>query len=184
MDKKNMSKEVLWITRTAIFLALLVVTQVGTAALGNTFITGSAVNFILIVCVMTCGLASGATIAVISPILAKLVGIGPLWALIPFIIIGNVVLVVLWHIIGNKSFGDNKILSYIVAAIVAAAAKFAVLFLGIVKIAVPVLLELPQPQANMISGMFSLPQLVTALIGGVIAIVVLPVLKKAIKVNG
>ena len=51
-----MNKEkTLWITRTAIFVALLVVLQAATAALGNTIITGSVVNMLLVVSVMTCG---------------------------------------------------------------------------------------------------------------------------------
>jgi len=183
MGKQGMSKSVLWITRTAIFTALLVVAQVGTAPLGNTFVTGTAVNLLLIITVMICGMASGVTIAVISPVMAKLLGIGPFWALIPFIIIGNITLVVLWHLIANKSFGNKKIFSYVIAAIVAAVAKFAVLYLGIVKIAVPLILQLPEKQATMISGMFSISQLVTALLGGVAAIIIVPPIKAAISKN-
>ena len=184
MDKKNMNKGALWITRTAIFAALLLVVQVGTAPLSNTLITGSAVNMILIVSVMACGLSSGLAIATISPVLAKIVGIGPLWSLIPFIIFGNIVLVLLWHIIGNKSFGNNKFISYTAAAVIAAVAKFGVLYVGVVKIAVPLVLKMEGKQAIMISTMFSVPQLITALIGGAIAIAIVPVLKNAIAANG
>ena len=183
MVEKNMRKEVLWITRTAIFTALLVVVQAATASLGNTFVTGTMVNWLLIITVMTCGLASGLTIATISPIIAKLFGIGPFWILIPFIIIGNITLVVLWNLIGNRSFGDKKITSYIIAAIIAAVAKFVVLYLGVVQIAVPIILRLPEKQAMAISGMFSIPQLITALAGGVLAIIILPVMKEAISKN-
>jgi hypothetical protein len=55
-----------------------------------------------------------------------------------------------------------------------------VLYVGIVRIAVPVLLGLPERQAAVISGMFSLVQLITALIGGALAAVILPVLQKAV----
>ena len=65
----------------------------------------------------------------------------------------------------------------------AAAAKFLVLYLGIVKLAVPVILGLPEPQATVISGTFSLPQLVTALLGGILALPVTQVLKKAGKIK-
>lgn len=86
-----MNKErTLWITRTAIFVALLVVLQAATAALGNTIITGSVVNMLLVVSVMTCGMMSGLCVSVISPIMAKLIGIGPLWSLISFIAAGNI----------------------------------------------------------------------------------------------
>lgn len=41
-------KRIIRITRTAVFLVLLIVLQAATAPLGNTLLTGSAVNFLLI----------------------------------------------------------------------------------------------------------------------------------------
>ncbi|MEA5039734.1 MAG: ECF transporter S component [Clostridiaceae bacterium] len=176
MDKNK--KTLRWITRTAIFVALLVVVQAATAGLGNQFVTGSAVNLILIVSVMTCGLSSGATVAIVSPLFAKLFGIGPLWQIIPMIMLGNFVLVLLWRLLGNR--GDRK-MWYPVALIAAAGIKFLVLWLGVAKWIVPIVLGLPAPKAAVVSAAFSWPQLVTALIGGVLAILVLPLVKKAIK---
>lgn len=175
----NQREKTIWITRTAAFLALLVVLQAATAPLGNTLVTGTLVNALLIVSVMTCGVMSGAVVAGISPILAKLVGIGPLWGLIPFIALGNMVLILVWYFAGNR--GKNRYMSDAAAVILAAAAKFLTLYLGIVKLAVPVLLGLPEPQASMVSQMFSLPQLFTALLGGAVALPVIRVLKKAVQ---
>jgi len=172
-------RNLLWITRTAIFIALLIVLQVATAPLGNIIVTGSIVNLLLIVSVMTYGLASGLTVAAISPVMAKFLGIGPLWSLIPFIAAGNIVLVLLWHFIGNQCIG-RKYAAYIVALFCAAVSKFLVLYIGIVQIAVPVFLGLQEQQAAVISNMFSIPQLVTALVGGTFAIILFPRLKKAI----
>ncbi|MCL2508163.1 MAG: ECF transporter S component [Oscillospiraceae bacterium] len=175
-----MSKKLLPITQTAIFIALLIVSQMATAPLGNQLVTGSIVNMILIVSVMTCGLASGLTVAAISNVAAKLLGIGPLWSLIPFIAVGNMVLVLTWHFVGNRHIG-RKYVSHVVALVCAAAAKFLTLYLGIVKIAVPLLLDLPEKQAAVISGMFSVTQLITASIGGALAIVLLPTLFRGIR---
>ncbi len=172
-----MNKKVLWITQTAIAVALLIVMQAVTAPLGNTLLTGSIVNLILIVSVMIFGLASGLTVAAISPIFAKLFGIGPLWELIPFIMLGNMVLVLLWWLIGNRTFAKPPV-PYIVTAVVAAAGKFLTLYAGVVLVAIP-LLNLPDKQAGVISAMFSFPQLFTALIGGALAVLILPLLKKA-----
>ena len=61
----NNKERILWITHTAIFIALLIVLQATTAVLGNIIITGTIVNLLLIVSVMTCGLSSGITVAVI-----------------------------------------------------------------------------------------------------------------------
>jgi len=173
-------QRILWITRTAVFIALLVVWQAVSAPLGNTLITGSIVNLLLIVSVMTCGLASGLTVASVSSIMAKLLGIGPLWSLIPFMIAGNVTLVLLWHFIGNRNMGGKRYVAYITALIVAAVSKFLVLYIGIVRIAIPVLLGLPEQQAAAISSIFSVSQLFTASVGGALAFVLIPRLKKAI----
>ena len=177
----NDKEKIFWITHTAIFIALLVVLQAATAPLGNIFITGTIVNLLLIVSVMTCGLASGLSVAVISPIMAKFIGIGPLWILIPFIAAGNIVLILLWHFVGNQNRG-HKHVAYITALITAATAKFFVLYIGIVQIAIPLFLGLPEQQASVISHMFSIPQLITASAGGIIAAMILPSLKKATRV--
>ena len=200
----NDKSRIHWITRTAIFIALLIAMQTATAPLGNIILTGSIVNLLLIVSVMTCGLASGLSVAMVSPIMAKLLGIGPLWSIIPFLIAGNMTLVLLWHFVGNRNMGrkyaaynattkgteaygisttDKKgqYMSYIVALISASVAKFLVLYIGIVRIAIPVFLGLPYSQAAVVSNMFSIPQLVTAIVGGIVAIALLPTLKKAIR---
>lgn len=174
----DMKSKTLWITYTAALIALLVVIQAVTAGLGNTFVTGTLVNAVLIIAVMTAGLWSGVSVAAVSPVMAKLVGIGPLWSLLPFIAVGNIALVTVWYFLGRR----KEIPTYAARAaalIVAAAVKFLVLYLGIVKVAVPLLLKLPEPQATVISTMFSIPQLVTALLGGIVALPVLAALKKA-----
>ena len=174
-----MNKRTLWITRPAVLTAMLVVLQATTQATGNTVITGSVVNMLLIISVMACGILSGITVAVISPVMAKLIGIGPLWSLIPFIMAGNITLVLVWHHLGNWKWG-HKYAANIVALIGAAFAKFAVLYAGIVLIAVPLLLRLPQPQASVITGMFSISQFITALLGGAAALLILPTVKIAL----
>jgi hypothetical protein len=177
-----MNRRILWITRTAITTALLIVLQAATASLGQ-LVTGSLVNLMLIVGVMIGGLYSGLTVAVLSPIMAKLLGIGPLWELIPFIILGNLVLVLCWHLLANRHYAAQTLV-HAVAAVIAACLKCLTLYLGIVQVAIPFLLNLQALQATAISAMFSIPQLFTALIGGGVAILILPLLKKALKSEG
>ena len=177
----NRNNHVLWLTRTALMIALLVVLQAATAPMGNLFITGSIVNFLLITSVMLCGLPSGLTVSVLSPIVAKLFGIGPSWALIPFIIAGNAVLALIWYSFSRSRL--KPVTGQAAALIAAACMKTLVLYLGIVKLAVPCILKLPEPQATVIAGMFSLPQLITALAGGLAAMAALPALKKALKTS-
>jgi ABC-type Co2+ transport system permease subunit len=74
----------------------------------------------------------------------------------------------------------NKYIVRCAAAVSGAVCKFLTLYVGIVLVAVPMLLNLPEKQAAVVSGMFSVPQLFTALIGGGIAVIILPVLEKAL----
>jgi len=169
-------EKVLWITRTAVFIALTVVLQAITLQFGNQIITGSIVNLMLILSVMICGLATGMTVAVFTPILPTLLGFGPVWPIVPFIAAGNIALVVVWHFLGNRSFGY---IAYVLATITGAVAKFLVLYIGIVRIAIPYILGLPSQ--NVMSVLFSYPQLITASVGGICAIILLPTLSKAVK---
>ena len=171
-------EKVLWITRTAVFIALTVSLQALTLQLGNQIITGSIVNLMLILSVMLCGLTSGLTVAVFTPIMPTLLGFGPVWPIVPFIIAGNMALVVAWHFIGNLKTSSVYV-AYVISTIAGAVAKFLVLYFGIVRIAVPYILGLPEQ--NVLSILFSYPQLITAGVGGVCATILLPTLLKAIK---
>ena len=93
-------------------------------------------------------------------------------------------LVLLWYLIGNRHASGKTYTACLAALITAAAAKFLVLYVGIVQIAVPLLLHLPERQAAVVSNMFSIPQLVTALAGGAFALPLIPRLKKAIAGEG
>ena len=171
-------KSTLWITTTAIFIALLVGTQAITASFGQ-LVTGSLVNLILIVSVMTCGLSSGVVVAIVSPVFATLFNVGPVWGLVPFIIAGNITIILVWHFICKINFSNIYIVR-VITIVLAALCKSVVLYFGVVQIAIPMVLKLPEPKASVMSSMFSFPQLFTALIGGALAFAILPVLFKAI----
>lgn len=170
------------ITQAGVFLALLIVAQVVTRPFGTTLVTGSLVNAILILCVMLCGFVPAMVIGVVSPIFATILGVGPLWPFIPVIIAANIALVALWRVIALRGPGRSHPFD-ILALIVSAAGKFLVLYLGIVRLVVPVILGLPEPQASAVSAAFSWPQLVTAVIGGLLALLIFPTLSKAIPAN-
>ena len=175
------NKKALWLTQTAVFMALLIGAQAATASFGQ-LVTGSIVNFILIMSAMSCGLASGLVVALASNVFAKLIGIGPLWSIIPFVMAGNAALVSVWHIVGKTKF-LNVHIARVAALVIAAVCKFFVLYLGIVKIAIPLFLNLPEAQAKVVSNLFSLPQLLTASIGGTLALAILPVIEKVMRKN-
>ena len=179
-----MNKKIRWITETAILLALLVTLQYVTKPMGQ-IVTGSCVNTVLAVAVLFAGLGSGVTIAVISPVLAFLLGIAPQILTVPAIMAGNTVFVVLLHLLADKT-GKNLV-KQAAAWIIAAFAKFAALYFIVVKLICGVLAEsllaagtLKEPMLKALPATFSWPQLITALIGGAIALALAPVLRKAL----
>ena len=180
-----MNKKIYWITETAIMLALLITFQTLTKGFGQ-LVTGSFVNAILAVTVLMFGLSSGITVAVISPVLAYLLGIAPQILTVPAIMIGNTVYVVLLYVIADHKSHINfrKVLAWLIAAI----AKFATLYLIVAKLICGVLAQsllasgtLKPPMLNVLPATFSWPQLFTALIGGAVAMAIVPVLRKATK---
>ena len=171
-------KRVLWITHTAIYIALLLVAQAVLKALGQ-YVLGIVVNLILIVSVTVAGILSGITVAMFSPLLAFFLGFGPaLPQIVPVVILGNISLVLIWGLITRKT--ERRHALFWVAAIAAAALKFIILWIGVVKIAIP-LLGLPEKQVTVLTAAFSYPQLITATAGGILASMILPVLLRVIK---
>ena len=61
--------------------------------------------------------------------------------------------------------------------------KFCILYLGIVRIVIPLMTSLPAAKAEKLSAMFSVTQLFTALIGGVIAMLLVEPIRTAIAKN-
>ena len=180
-----MNKNIRWITETAVMLALLVAFQALTKPMGQ-LVTGSFVNAVLAVTVLVAGLYSGITVALISPILAYLLGIAPQILTVPAIMAGNAVFVVLLYMIAGKD--SKKILRQILAWLGAAAAKFAVLYAIVVWLICGVLAErlltagtLKQPMLKALPVSFGITQLFTALIGGAVALLIVPVLRKALR---
>ena len=165
-----------WTARTGVLIALLVVLQWATSGLGQ-YVTGSCVNAVLAIAALVGGLWSGVTVAVLSPFYAKLFGIGPqLIQIVPAIAAGNLVFVLVLHFLCKK----QKVLGMICGA----AAKFGTLYLLVVKFIVPMLASNLKPQQIVaFSAMFSYPQLITAFIGGSVALAIVPILKQALKQN-
>ena len=179
-----MNKKIRWITETAVMLALLVSLQALTKPMGQ-LVTGSCVNAILAVSALVGGLSTGLTVALISPVLAFLLGIAPQILTVPAIMVGNSVFVVLLALLADKS-GKNAV-KQLIAWVVAAVAKFAALYAIVVWLICGILSEnllasgvMKAPMLKALPATFSWPQLFTALIGGAVALLIVPVLRKAL----
>ena len=180
-----MNKKIRWITETAVMLALLVTLQALTKPAGQ-LVTGSCVNAVLAVTALVAGLYSGITVALISPVLAYLLGIAPQILTVPAIMVGNTMFVVLLHFLAGKD--RCKIVRQVIAWAVAAVSKFAVLYAIVNFLICGVLADglmasgmLKAPMLKALPATFSWPQLFTALIGGGLALLIAPILRKALK---
>ena len=182
MEKKK--GQVRKIARTGLMIALLVTLQwitAPTAAFVGQYITGSCVNCVLVVATLLCGLYSGVFVAVISPFCAFLLNIGPkLLQIVPAIALGNIVLVLCVHfLLGRASL---TIFQKVAGLVSASFSKFAMMYIAVVRVLIPVMgPAISEKQATTFVTMFSWPQMVTAFVGGTIALLMVPVLKKVIK---
>ena len=185
-----MSKKIRTITETAAMLALLVALQALTKPLGQIG-TGSCVNAGLAVTALFVGLSGGLAVALISPLCAFVLGIAPNFVTVLPIMLGNVCYVVLLHwLAGDKQTAKWRQIGAVGAA---ATVKFAVLYVLVVKVIcglasgmllgkkIGQIVVLAPPMLKMLPTMFAWPQLITAVIGGAVALLVVPVLRKALK---
>ncbi len=179
-----MKKQIRWITQTAVMLALLVSLQALTKGFGQ-LVTGSFVNGVLAVTVLVAGLSSGITVALISPVLAYFLGIAPQILTVPAIMVGNTVYVTVLYLAAGRN--SKNIFRQIAAWLTAAIAKFAALYAIVAGLICGVFAKdllsagiLKAPMVKALPATFSWPQLITALIGGAVALLIVPVLRKAL----
>jgi hypothetical protein len=143
------------------------------------------VNTVLAIAALVGGLSCGLVVALCSPVLAFLLGIAPQILTVPAIMVGNAVFVVLLALLADKT-GKNLV-KQLLAWIAAAAAKFAALYAIVVWLICGLLSEqliaegiMKAPMLKVLPATFSWPQLFTALIGGAVALLITPVLRKAL----
>ena len=147
-----------FITRTGILLAAALVVQMGGLPQP---VTGPLINTVLYLSALLVGSWSGVIIGVCTPVIAFARGIlpAPLGPMIPFIALSNGALVVVFSLLKVK----NKIFGIILASFI----KYAIL-----TVTVKIIVDVP----DKIAQLMSLPQLLTALSGGAIAILAYKVL--------
>lgn len=164
---KSSQSWLLWLTRTAVLLALTLAVQF--LGLPQWF-TGPLVNAFLLLSSSLVGMGSGVVIGLLTPWIALLRGIlpPPLAPMVPFIMLGNALLVAVFSLIRRR----NTTLGLSTVALAAAAfAKYLLL-----SQAVRYLVEVPPRVAQAMQ----VPQLLTALCGGAIALLVEKAVRKAL----
>lgn len=175
-----MNKKVKLSIETAVLLVLLIGLQFVTRTMGQ-LITGTCVNFILALTTLVCGLSAGILAALVSPVAAFLIGIGPGYAyVVPAVCVGNVIMVMILYIFIGRKNDYVKWAVRIAGLLVAGTAKFTLLFLGVLNLVVPAL-NVPEDKVQTIVDVFSWPQLVTSVVGSLLAALIYAKLKKVLK---
>jgi len=155
------TKDLLWtigfIVSAVVFPALLAHTP------QNQWITGTIVNTIIFIAVWRVGVVNAALVAILPSSVALIRGLlpAPMAVLIPWIILSNIVLIAIFYTLKKYPF----------AGIISASfAKFLFLFAitsFFIKLSAPLVF------------MMQWPQLVTALAGGLIAVGIIKITKRA-----
>ena len=164
MNKQITTKQ---ITTTALLLALCIVFQSLKGL--SVYLTGSAVNCILVIATLYCGIFSGTCIAILTPIVAYFIGATPIINMIPLmmfvIMIGNELIVLCVWLLHKKRLVIGMLLGCVTKALFLWATVWFVIL--------PVFgTKLPAPVVTTVRATFSVTQFVTACIGCVIAWVI------------
>ncbi len=167
-----MQQQTLIIARLGLLTALTLVVQAGGFPQP---LTGPLINMLLLLTAIFVGWKAGIMLGVITPVVAILRGQLPasLAPMMPFIAVGNVLLVACFSVLISWQAVAQRSLIYdwrtYFAIGVAALIKFCWLTAS-VKMVLPVFLgkHLPSPLVYMMT----LPQLITASIGGLLAVLV------------
>ncbi len=157
-------------TQAPLYFALLLAVGIVPLFIHNQAITGVFVNFILIFTCLKLGIRSALPLAFVPSIAAVSSGMFPLplAPMIPFIMAGNIVLVLIIHFFKHNDslFQHNCFVTLTLAAL----AKFALLYSTSHFLAQHFL---PQMWFDKVMVMMSWPQFATAMVGGIFAFLVM-----------
>lgn len=168
------------LTRTSLLLAL----AVGSQFLKNlsVYITGPIVNCILIIALLTCGLASSVFLCLILPLTSWLITASPIISAMPVIMIcimiGNLTMVMCTQYFIRQKNTDKQLA---VGLITGCIAKAGVMTVTISLLVLPLLgpsTGLPDKALAVAKLTFSVTQLITGLIGTVLTCALKRVLDK------
>lgn len=184
----NAKSKSMIVARIGIMIAITVLAQFLCGLTGIQLFIGSVVNMFLILSALLVGIVGGVTVGVITPFIALLIGINSNVVLVPFIAIGNALLVVAYALICKllKLYTQKSIYASIgilaVGVVVSSAVKYLFMYFVCVKLVFP--LFLADKLLEKLSQLWGLIQLLAALIGGAVASSLVYPLKRLRLVGG
>jgi len=164
------------IVKTSMLLAVAIVIQLLGRSFPqiNQFLVGPLINAILILATFICGIKWGVLTGLLTPVLAWLVGQlpPPMAPFIPFIIIGNLVYVVAFGVLSKHKYGNY--LGLLVGSFI----KYLFLSFSVTKVVYLLNIDIPKKVLEKLAIMMSTPQLITAIVGGIFALVLISLLSR------
>lgn len=177
-----MTFDVKKLTRTSLLLALAIVFQaIGRSyPIASQFLVGPIINTIFILCLFLNGLSWSILVAMLTPLLAWSLGQlpAPLGPIIPIIILGNISFILVFHV-GRKLLKGTSALLDLPSILFASLAKFGIIYFG-VKLALEFINLAPQA-AKAATKLMGINQLITALAGGILALVISKVIEGRVR---
>lgn len=172
-NKSNTQK----LVRASLLLSIAIVFQIIGRNIPeiNQFFVGPGINCILILTVLLTDRWLGIVVGILTPLLALLVGqlATALVPFIPFIMIGNILFVYIFSL-----FKKGEILKRGIGIIIGAITKYAFLTLAATKLINIFNLNFPDKVAKVLVISMGIPQLITALVGGTFALIIMGLLIK------
>ena len=167
--------------------ALMLAISIASMFLKNTsvFITGPIVNTCLMLTAIACGLGYGIILSAVTPILSFFKTGSPVIAAIPammvMIAIGNAILVIcVWLFAIKMKSPSNRSIRICLGGAIGACVKAAFMWAAISHWLLPMYLpEKMQKMLPILQAQFSTTQLITALIGTVLTVIIWQALKRA-----
>lgn len=167
-DKLSQTRQ---LTLSALLLAIALVAQI----IGRNFpdfsrlFVGPIVNAVLFIAAALCPLIYAVIIGCLTPVLALVIGQlkAPLAPMIPFIIVSNIILVLIF------SRAEDKLVSRGIWAVIASVAKYLFFLLTTNVLLSSFGISFPEKIMQKLPVAFGTTQLIAALIGAVIAILCL-----------
>ncbi len=153
----NTISPVQWIVRLAVLIAITIAFQMFRFP---QFITGPFVNMMLLLTVLVLGIWGGVALGLATPLIAFFVGIMSNFTVVPIIMVANVVFVVVFALFRMKSVTFFKSFAGMLLG--------SILKFGAFAFALAFVVQLPDKVAQMLL----FPQLLTAISGGVLALLV------------
>lgn len=144
------------------------------------YITGPAVNAILLITTYVCGTWWGIAVGIMTPLTAWIIGQlpQPLGPFIPFIMIGNMIFVLFFGLLMEKKKWGKPL-----GVFVGSLFKFLFLYIAALKLVKLFKISLPKKLASSLVVMMGVPQFVTAIIGGALALIIIKIINKKIKLE-